>query len=239
MNEPANPKKAEIKQRKRKAWRRLLVYVILLILALAVGGFFAFAYNVDHRARPMPVPKADGIVVWTGKGGGRLSAGADLLVRGRGERLLISGVNESNDRDDILALLKLGPKLSACCVDLDYAARDTIGNARETSNWSDALGYEHIILVTSSYHMPRAEVEISAVRGRIHITPYPVLADENIKWWKNGAKFRRLTQEYGKLLIAYFRRMGSGSRRGAPLLETLPAQVDKVPDRVNQTETSP
>lgn len=239
MSELDLPKKKQSKQGKRKAWQRLLVYVVLLILALIVGGFFAFAYNVDHRARPVLVPKADGIVVWTGKGGGRLSAGADLLAGGHGERLLISGVNESNARDDILALLKLDPKLSACCVDLDYAARDTIGNARETSNWSDALGYEHIILVTSAYHMPRAEVEISAVRGRIHITPYPVRADENVKWWKDESKFRRLTQEYGKLLIAYFRRMGSGSRRGGPRLETLPVQVESTPDNVNQTETSP
>lgn len=239
MSELDLPKKKQTKQRKRKAWRRLLVYVVLLILALIIGGFFAFAYNVDHRERPLPVPKADGIVVWTGKGGGRLSAGADLLAGGHGERLLISGVNESNARDDILALLKLDPKLSACCVDLDYAARDTIGNARETSNWSDALGYEHIILVTSAYHMPRAEVEISAVRGRIHITPYPVLADKNVKWWKDKSKFRRLTQEYGKLLIAYFRRVGSGSRRGAPRLETLPVAAEPAADSVNQTETSP
>ena len=210
----------------RSAWRRLFVYFILLVIGLIFGGFLAFAYNVDHQKRPDNVPKADGVVVWTGKGGGRLQTAAELLTRGHGERLLISGVNENNEREDVLALLALSPRLAACCVDLDYAARDTIGNARETSNWSDALGYEHIILVTSAYHMPRAEVEISAVRGRIHITPYPVLADTSVKWWKDNKKFRRLTQEYGKLLVAYARRIGSDAGRGTPRLGALPEKDD-------------
>lgn len=208
--------------RKRRGWRRFFVYLILLVLGFILGGFFTFAHNVQQQARPMPVPQADGIVVWTGKGGGRLEAGADLLRQGKGERLLISGVNESNDRDDVLRLLKLEAEGKGQFVDLDYAARDTIGNARETSSWAEALGYEHIILVTSAYHMPRAEIEIAARHSRIHITSYPVMNSGDARWWNDGAQFRRMGQEYGKVLLTYLRRVGQSSPRSAPVLEGLP-----------------
>lgn len=225
----ANPVK-----KKGRAWGRFAAYIIMLITAFILGGFLIYAYRVDHPKYPAAVPKADGIVVWTGKGGGRLLAGADLLEKGRGERLLISGVNEKNTRDDIIALLDIEADLAACCVDLDYAARDTIGNARETSNWSQALGYEHIILVTSAYHMPRAEMEISAARGRIHITPFPVVSEEGSRWWKDKRKSKRLFQEYGKLLLTYIRRTSAGSGRGTPVLPEMPEPIGENA----QTDTS-
>lgn len=208
--------------KKRKGWGRFSVYICLLVLGFMIGGFFTFALTVDKQVRPDPVPQADGIVVWTGKGGGRLEAGALLLTQGKGERLLISGVNEQNDRDDVLKLLNLTTHSKSQFVDLDYQARDTVGNARETSSWAEALGYEHIILVTSAYHMPRAEIEIAARHSRIHITPYPVMNNGEARWWNDGAQFRRMGQEYGKLLLTYFRRIGQNEPRSTPVLEGLP-----------------
>lgn len=215
---PAIDKKAI----RRTGFTRFFWWLILLSMSFVIGGFLTFAYKVENQQVADPVPKADGIVVWTGKGGGRLRAGAELLHKGYGERLLISGVNEANDRSDVVKLLSLRSDLSDCCLDLDYAARDTVGNARETASWSEALGYEHIILVTSAYHMPRAEVEISAARGKVRITPYPVFPQDKARWWNNMGQFKRMTQEYGKLLLTYFRRTSAGTERGTPLLDTLP-----------------
>lgn len=214
--------KIDKKAVRRKGLIRFVWWLMLLAIAFIVGGFLSFAYKVENQQRADPVPKADGIVVWTGKGGGRLRAGADLLQKGHGERLLISGVNEANDRNDVVKLLSLEAKFADCCLDLDYAARDTVGNARETASWSEALGYEHIILVTSAYHMPRAEVEISAARGRIRITPYPVFPQDKARWWNDMGQFKRMTQEYGKLMLTYVRRTSAGTERGTPLLERLP-----------------
>lgn len=210
------------RKHKRRGWWRFFVYVCVLLLVIVLGGFLSFAYRVDNPEYPDVIPNADGIVVWTGKGGGRLNAGANLLQAGHGERLLISGVNESNDRDDVLELLNIDPELAACCIDLDYAARDTIGNARETVIWAEVLGYEHIILVTSAYHMPRAEMEISQARGKVHVTTFPVASDESTGWWNDPEKFRFLSQEYGKLLLTYMRRIGSGTGRGTPVLKDMP-----------------
>lgn len=207
---------------KIKGWRRFFLYLTGLLLALLIIGFFVFVGQVSKPKLPSPIPQADGIVVWTGKGGGRLEAGANLLKNGHGERLLISGVNKSNDRDAVLNLLDLPKTLSDCCIDLDYAAEDTAGNARETAVWSEALGYEHIILVTSAYHMPRAETEIAAERGRIRITPYPVLAADTPVWWRSPEQAKRLIFEYGKLLLTYARHPNNNGQRGAPILPDIP-----------------
>jgi len=188
---------------KRRGWAKFCLFALIGTVSLLLGGFFSFAQHVD-KLRPMKDMKpADGIVVWTGKGGGRLEAGAALLSDKMGERLLISGVNERNDIDAIRELAGLSAEQATCCLDLDYEAHDTIGNARETTNWANVLGYDHIILVTSAYHMPRAKAEIASASGRMRITPYPVQRADARPWYKSWNRTKRLTQEYFKLLVTY------------------------------------
>lgn len=187
---------------KRQAWIKFCMFVLGLIAGIVFTGFFFFVRAVTTQSLPHPVLKADGIVVLTGKGGGRLEAGAKLLREGLGERLLISGVNPDISRDEILDVLSVPDPLSECCVDMDFA-QDTIENGQKTSIWAQALGFEHIILVTSAYHMPRAQGAISAASGRMKITPYPVGHDSFRHWWKQGSQIKRLIREYGKLLVSF------------------------------------
>jgi len=208
---------------KRRGWLRFVVFMVVLTLLIFAVGFITFAHKVDNLRPPSNLSKADGIVVWTGKGGGRLETGADLLRLNKGERLLISGVNAKTSLETIKDLVILPDAKADCCIDLDYNAENTIGNARETASWAKALGYEHIILVTSSYHMPRAQIEIGASAGRIKITAYPVLSQDGAKWYNNRARFKRLFQEYGKLLLSYLRSPATKASTGAPLLENVPA----------------
>lgn len=209
---------------KRKGWLKFILFMMVLTFLIFAAGFVTFAHKVDNLRPPLNIAKADGIVVWTGKGGGRLETGADLLRRNKGERLLISGVNAKTSLDAIKDLVILPNARAECCIDLDYKAEDTIGNARETASWAKALGYEHIILVTSAYHMPRAEIEIGAAAGRIKITAYPVINPDGAKWYSNEARFKRLFQEYGKLLLSYMRSPATKATNGAPLLEDLPRE---------------
>ena len=210
---------------KRRGWRKFAGFMICLTLLIFAAGFIVFAHKVDNLRPPQNISKADGIVVWTGKGGGRLETGADLLRRNKGERLLISGVNTKTSLETIKELVIIPDAQADCCIDLDYNAENTIGNARETASWAKALGYEHIILVTSSYHMPRAEIEIGAAAGRIKITAYPVINSEGSKWYSDRARFKRLFQEYGKLLLSYLRSPATKASTGAPLLETPSAET--------------
>ena len=221
------------KARKKRAWGRFVIYLILIIAAFLISGFITFANKVSNMTAPANIGVADGIVVWTGKGGDRLSHAGRLLTEGLGERLLVSGVNEALTEDAVYELLMLQGGKGDCCVDIDYKALDTIGNAKETHHWMTSLGYEHIILVTSAYHMPRAEIEISALSGRVRITPYPVAYDPEGPWWEDGLRRKRLIQEYGKLLLTYLRQSGNKNQRAAPELPDMPLDTDNIVDSEN------
>jgi uncharacterized SAM-binding protein YcdF (DUF218 family) len=182
-----------------------LLKVVTTSIIIYFVGFIFFIKKINNFNTPNPLPKADGIVVWTGKGGGRLEAGAHLLLKRKGERLLISGVNSEISLDKIKEIVAIPEKVSDCCLDLDYEAKNTIGNAYETTAWAKALGFKHVILVTSAYHMPRAEIEMGAATSQIKVTPFPVLNQTEGKWYLDSNRLKRLLQEYTKLLISYLK----------------------------------
>ena len=220
------PKEKLTPKQRRWGWMKFSLFILVLVFAMLLGGFLSFARHVDNLTTPAraDVPKADGIVVWTGKGGGRLEAAGQLLSDKKGERLLVSGVNTQIDLDQIASLSGLGPEETACCVDLDYAAANTLGNAKETAAWAQALDYKHIILVTSAYHMPRAQVEITTAAGRMRITPFPVMRDNPAKWYQSGARFKRVLQEYTKLLLSYSRGRPEKTPTQAPIMPPIEAE---------------
>lgn len=99
-------------------------------------------------ATPRNPDAADAIIVVTG-GRSRLEAAVGLLKSGKGERLLISGVHPAADLDDLRAVTGGDRTLFKCCVDVDYAALDTIGNAQESAKWLRDHKYARAILVTN------------------------------------------------------------------------------------------
>ena len=90
---------------------KLLKIVTILIIIYFVGFLF-FIKKINDFSTPNPIPEADGIVVLTGKGGGRLEAGVDLLFGKKGERLLISGVNPEISLDEIREIITIPEKFS-------------------------------------------------------------------------------------------------------------------------------
>ena len=170
-------------------------------LALFVGGFVVFA-NCASRLSAAEDERADGIVVLTG-GVHRLSEAARLLSEGRGKRLLISGVNPMATPGDLHRRTGLGAALFRS-VDIGYAAHDTIGNADETQAWARAHGFSRLIIVTSSYHMPRTLAELGRVMPRVVLIPYPVISPQfqTERWWSHAATTRLLFFEYVKFLPA-------------------------------------
>lgn len=176
----------------------------LVLLAIWTAGLLAFADRIV-RLTPAPDPApADGVVALTGGSPIRLRAGTALLEAGKGRRLLVSGVNTKVTRGQIWALTGAAKPMFDCCVDLDFAAADTIGNARETAGWAKAMGYHSLILVTADYHTPRAALELKAMAPQLIITPYPVAtADLDARrWWLSSESARRMIGEYMKYLVA-------------------------------------
>jgi uncharacterized SAM-binding protein YcdF (DUF218 family) len=196
----------------------------LLVLVMLWGvGLFAFVSRVAHATPAADPGRAEGIVALTGGSNRRLQAGMALLQGGRGRRLLISGVNRRVTREEVrrAALAVAGP-LYECCVDLGFEAIDTVGNARETEEWARARGYNHLILVTADYHMPRALIELQGAMPSVKLTPYPV-ATEDVDargWWKTPQGRRLMVIEYDKYLVILAReavlRLGPRSGHEAP-----------------------
>jgi uncharacterized SAM-binding protein YcdF (DUF218 family) len=165
---------------------------------------------------PAPEPaRADAIVALTGPSAERVNASIRLLEQGKGERVLISGVNREVRRQELRALTPGSNRLFNCCVDLGFEAEDTIGNAQEIAAWAEAKNYDSLIVVTSDYHMPRALTEIRAAAPGIELTPYAVETPslDNSRWWKAAVTARRMTLEYMKYLAALARAMVGGIDR--------------------------
>ena len=177
---------------------------IAAILALALmAGFAVFANSVKNLAPP-GLPKADGIVVLTG-GDDRIAAGLELIAAGNGRRLLISGVHSSNRTPDVLRRHFGGnDHVFKCCIDLGYDATSTIGNADEARDWAETWGYRSLLVVTSSFHMPRSLAEFSHAMPRVKLIAYPV-APRHMSfdaWWRQRAPLRLLAGEYLKFLAS-------------------------------------
>lgn len=173
--------------------------------AALVGGFFLFISSLNSYDNAPPV-KADGIVALTG-GSQRVADAIDLLSRGHGDRLLISGVNEMTTREEIARLNPGQRRLLECCVDLDYRARNTIGNAIETRRWVARHGFESIIVVTSNYHMPRTMLELENALPDVEKHSYAVVPSsvDTAAWWRDEIAARLLVLEYLKFIAAWGR----------------------------------
>lgn len=196
--------------------------------AAALFGFVGFVLFVTQLpiGRQATPHQGDGIVALTG-GAERLSDALLLLASGRGKRLLISGVHpETTDRE----LSRAQPDYQAfarCCVDLGRRALNTAGNAVETRRWVDGHGFRSLIVVTSSYHMPRTLMELAREMPQVELIPYAVATDR-APWWRDWPTARLLASEYTKYVAALVRvrlaprlsspapSTGEGSRAQAP-----------------------
>ncbi len=184
------------------ARRKTAVVVFGGLLWLFVLGFILFAARVNRESQASLGP-ADGIVVLTG-GPARIEEGARLLQERRAQRLLISGINPQTGRDSIKKLTQLAPVKFDCCVDLGYAAQDTIGNATETSRWVALHHYSRVIVVTSRFHMPRSLAELGRALPGIELIPHAVPLQKSMPapWWLSVRTTRLIASEYVKFLPA-------------------------------------
>ena len=185
-----------------------LTGVILIVSGFFVG-FYQFTQFIPPQ-QPVNIAKADAIVVLTG-GKSRLTGAVKLLSAGKGGRLLISGVHQTTSSKALARLVPAQSSLFKCCVDLDKAARNTVGNAAETARWVAKNKFKSLIVVTSNYHMPRSLAELQNVLPQINLIAYPVVVDSIpvSQWWTDRNTAHLVMSEYVKYLAARIR-LGSG-----------------------------
>jgi uncharacterized SAM-binding protein YcdF (DUF218 family) len=177
----------------------------VLCAVVLILGFGIFVWVLPRE--PIVLDRdADGIVVLTG-GTSRVIDALELLKTRHGKRLLITGVNPGTTTADIAHEAPSYDRVLACCVDLDYSAINTLGNAVQARLWATQHDFHSLIVVTSAYHMPRALAELEHQLPNVALVPYPVLSDRlRVEpWWTNGDITKLVLSEYLKYLFAELR----------------------------------
>lgn len=176
-----------------------LVLVFFVFMSFQIGGLARYAYIVTTPTPPIAKP-SEGIVVLTG-GENRIRSAMKLLADGKGDRLLITGVNPSLSDETVRAISGVDDRLFECCVEIDRSARNTIGNALATQKWISGTGARSLIVVTGAFHMPRAIRELShAIKG-VELIAYAVNVPQSKKWWRDHSRLRDMLREYAKLVV--------------------------------------
>ena len=156
---------------RRRVVRCICVAPVVALLVL-IGGFLWFALHIANEESPLD-RAADGIVALTG-GASRITDAVELLASGRGRRLLITGVGPATNTAELVRLAPDYERWFSCCIDLDYTAINTVGNAAQTRRWARERGFRSLVVVTSDYHMPRAMLEIGHRLPDVTLIPFPV-----------------------------------------------------------------
>jgi uncharacterized SAM-binding protein YcdF (DUF218 family) len=180
---------------------RAFFTAILLVLLAYAAGFLVFIAHLP--AAPQSLPRADGIVALTG-GDERLRTAVNLLEKGVGKRLLITGVDLQTTKA-VLGQLAHGGARFSCCADIGYAAQDTHGNAEEAAEWARQHRFASLVIVTASYHMPRAWREFHSVMPGVRLIAWPVEPDgiDVASWWRQPRTVMLLQREYMKYLASF------------------------------------
>jgi uncharacterized SAM-binding protein YcdF (DUF218 family) len=176
----------------------------VVLATLFLIGLVRFADSLPRT--PPATTAADAVVVLTG-GENRVARAIDLILSGKGRRLLISGVNDRTSAAAIADVVDENQAIFKCCIDIDRRARNTVGNAAQIASWVNVHGYKSLIVVTGAYHMPRALNELRSVLPGIELIPDPVLPPglELNRWWTDERSTRLIVFEYAKFLVSEVR----------------------------------
>ena len=194
----SKPKRSRFRRVTSICWSLTLLGAFIGF-GLFVGGFIRYT-SIVTVPTPDTTAKADGIVVLTG-GENRLREGASLLSKGASKRLLVTGVNPTLSLASFQKVLGLPMDTVDCCVAIDRAATDTIGNALATRQWNTQLNAKSLIVVTGALHMPRAIKELSHALPDVKLIAAPVNVPEGEVWWRNRARLRDMVREYLKFSV--------------------------------------
>src|ERR1700730_1967667 len=95
---------AETRPARRRGFRIVTSFmgIVTFVIVVFFGGFILFASTIPREEEEFH-RSADGIVALTG-GASRIADAVELLIAGRGQRLLISGVNPSTTPGQFIRL---------------------------------------------------------------------------------------------------------------------------------------
>ena len=186
-----------------KSFKKIFSFFLFLLFA----GFLWWTlllFNTFPKKlysnNPSQKSESVGIIVLTG-GKNRIEKGLDLLSKGYGDKLLISGVFMPSEIEAKFSLEKEKNDLFKCCVFFDQKSKNTLENAQEVDKWLNKnKDIKSIILVSSYYHLPRSIMIFEKkIKSNVKIYPKPALQNIN---YRNQFLFhlRLIISEYLKVI---------------------------------------
>lgn len=165
--------------------KRAFLLISVLAAAYLLHLFLGFAEAVKGYGPASA--NADAIVVLTG-GKGRAEEGLKLLSEGRANLLVLSGVHADADIGSIF--LNKVKEAERGKIILEKVSSSTYENAVEVDRLIARHGFKSIILLTSAYHMKRAEFVFGkTLPADVKIVTHSVSTpnyDEK-RWWGGGS----------------------------------------------------
>lgn len=174
---------------------------LLVVLGLALASFQKFVLTLPNDDTKLSAP-IDGLVVATG-GQLRIQKGVELLAGGKADRMLISGVGKGITKEllkENLAISNRQARFFDCCVEIEFTATDTNGNAQATFEWMQKHALDDILLVSANYHLPRAELIFKQYLPENSVY-FQAVNPPDLKlsaWYSNWQTTRLLLKEYLK-----------------------------------------
>ena len=186
----------------------LLGVSMLFVIGICLASLQYRALTLPKTSSNSLIP-TDAVIVTTG-GQARITAGLSLMQEGLAKHMLVTGVGDGITKTMLSSSLGLSETQKAqlfCCVDLDFTATDTIGNALASAKWMKHHNYVSLRLVTANYHLARAKLEFARTMPEIDITYYSVSPPDlrPHDWYHDWAIIRLLVRESGKYLAAHLR----------------------------------
>ena len=186
-----------------KSYKKIFSFCLLSLVA----GFFWWVlllFNTFPKKVYLTslseIPGKVGVVVLTG-GKNRIEKGVDILSKGYGDELLISGVFMPSEIEAKFSLEREKKELFKCCVSFDQKSKNTLENAEEVEKWlNQNKDIKSIILVSSYYHLPRSMMIFEKkIKSDVKIYPTPAIQKNN---FENQILFhlKLIISEYFKVL---------------------------------------
>jgi uncharacterized SAM-binding protein YcdF (DUF218 family) len=178
--------------------RRIVLGCGIVVAAITLAFGAGFAWFVHLAGRPAEPPShTDGVVAFTG-GPDRVETALRLLAAGRADRLLLSGIGGGAELAELAHRAGLDPLPLSARVTLDRTAATTKGNAQQTAAWARANNIHSLLVVTASYHMPRALTELARALPEVALYPLPIVPAERPD--RPTPPIRLMAEEYVKFL---------------------------------------
>lgn len=167
---------------------------------------WSFSSWVQHLDQPAAdsFEEVDAIVTLAG-GTGRMAAGLELLSDERADLLLLSGTHRDAKLTDIFPDLDPTTIPPDSVILLESRSTSTYENAIEA--WAVLVSRQKIgsiALITSNYHMRRAELVFTDVfPDDVEIYSIPVTDPDTEpgRWWRTSRGRRLVVKEYFKFLV--------------------------------------